>query len=465
MLNISNQNTVQIRIKTNLILAMFLAGLSILLLNSQAVATSPEYIMDEAPAADSALTSQTPLPDAFEEEEREARLLLTLRKKLKGMSPFWSDATLNLRMRTYYFDRDVENKSGSKAWALGGWLGYKSGWAWDRIKLGGTLYSSQPLDAPADKDGSLLLAPGQEAITVLGEAFLKVKVVDNTEFTFYRQTMDLPFINRQDNRMVPNTFEAYTLLSTTWKSCRFIVSHLTRIKKRNANSFVSMSEAAGIKDSNKGLTLGGLLFEPMDNLDFGFISQYSWDHMNTFYTEANYGFKPSQETGLKFSGQYARQNSVGDELGGSFNTHLWGFQTNASYKGAVLTVAYTSVGDGAGIIHPYGGYPGYSSLIVKKFKRAEEKCWVAGLSYDFSRVGLKGVSGFMKYARGYTPDSGRNASPDQDELNLTLDYRPKDGALEGLWLRARAAFVDQWGDRAEDMTEYQLILNYDFNLF
>jgi hypothetical protein len=419
--------------------------------------------MDETPAADSALAIESPMPDVFNDEQVSARLLSKLRNKLEGMSPFWADTTANLRLRTYYFDRDTENKPGSRAWAMGGWLSYKSGWAADRVQVGGTLYTSQPLDAPIDKDGSLLLAPGQEAITELGQAYLKIKLVDKTELTLYRQELDLPFINRQDNRMVPNTYEGYTLLSTTWDSYKFIVSHLTKMKTRNANSFISMSEAAGIKDSNKGVSLAGVLFQPKENFSLGFIDQYSWDHMNTFYSEANFGWQPFQETGLKFSGQFTRQNSVGDELGGDFSTHFWGLQASASYRGAVLTLAYTAVDDGAAILFPYGGYPGYSSLIVKKFNRAEENCWVAGLSYDFSRIGLKGVSGFVNYARGYTPDQGRNASPDQNELDITLDFRPKEGYLEGMWLRLRAAFVDQWGAGAADVTEYQLILNYDFN--
>ncbi len=444
--------------------AMCLACLLSFLCVAPVLASSPEYIMDEAPAADSALTSQSPLPESFEEEEREAKLITRLRKKLKGMSPFWADTEVNLRLRTYYFNRDVENKSGSLAWALGGWVSYKSGWAGDRVQLGGTLYTSQPVYAPADKDGSLLLAPGKGAIAVLGQAYRKFKGVEKSERTLHRQEFNLPFINRQDSRMVPNTHEAYTLLSTTWESCKFIVSHLTGMKKRSANSFVSMSEAAGIKNSNQGLTLGGVLFQPMENLDFGFINQYSWEHMNTFYTEANFGWQPSQEIGLKFSGQFTRQNSLGDELGGKFNTYFWGLQAIASYKGAVLTLAYTSVDEGFGIQHPYGGYPGYSSLIVRKFKRPEEQCWITGLSYDFSRVGLKGVSGFVNYGRGSTPDSGKNASPNQQEIDFTVDYRPKDGPLKGLWFRARAAYVDQWGQRARDNVEYQLILNYDFNL-
>ena len=45
----------------------------------------------------------------------------------------------------------------------------------------------------------------------------------------------------------------------------------------------------------------------------------------------------------------------------------------------------------------------------------------------------------------HTPNSGSAASPNQDELDITLDYGPKQGLLKGLWLRARAGWLDQYG--------------------
>jgi hypothetical protein len=44
----------------------------------------------------------------------------------------------------------------SEAWALGGWLDYKSGWLADVFRLGATGYTSQPLHAPETRDGTLL---------------------------------------------------------------------------------------------------------------------------------------------------------------------------------------------------------------------------------------------------------------------------------------------------------------------
>src|SRR5206468_4459036 len=57
----------------------------------------------------------------------------------------------------------------SEAWAGGGWLSYQSGWLLDAFAIGATMYGSAPLYAPADKDGTLLLGPGQKAYYALGE--------------------------------------------------------------------------------------------------------------------------------------------------------------------------------------------------------------------------------------------------------------------------------------------------------
>ena len=58
-----------------------------------------------------------------------------------------------------------------EAWALGGWAGLRSPWWGDLFQIGIVGYTSQKLYGPDDKDGTKLLATGQEPITVLGEAF------------------------------------------------------------------------------------------------------------------------------------------------------------------------------------------------------------------------------------------------------------------------------------------------------
>ena len=68
--------------------------------------------------------------------------------------------------------------------------GVRSGWLWDTFAMGAVGYTSQPLYAPDDKDGTTLLAPGQEGITVLGQAYGQLRYRDYALLTGYRQMVD-----------------------------------------------------------------------------------------------------------------------------------------------------------------------------------------------------------------------------------------------------------------------------------
>ena len=62
--------------------------------------------------------------------------------------------------------------------------------------------------------------------------------------TLYRQYIDTPYVNQQDNRMTPNTFEAYRITGK-YDWVQFAAAYIATIKPRNDNDFISMSEQAG----------------------------------------------------------------------------------------------------------------------------------------------------------------------------------------------------------------------------
>ena len=50
---------------------------------------------------------------------------------------------------------------------------------------------------------------------------------------------------------------------------------------------------------------------------------------------------------------------------------------------------------------------------------------------------------------------------DRKEVDLTVDYRIKDGSLKNFWLRFRGSWLDE--DFADsDGTDFRVILRYDF---
>jgi hypothetical protein len=102
---------------------------------------------------------------------------------------------------------------------------------------------------------------------------------------------------------------------------------------------------------------------------------------------------------------------------------------------------------------------------VNDFDRAGEDGLMLGYSYSFGRIGPGDLSFFANAVFGDTPDVGPIASPDQDEYNLTVDWRLKESWSDRLWIRLRAAWIDQ--DEAQGGDDYfdgRVIINYDFDL-
>jgi len=441
---------------------VFLALLAVSAIPDKTEAAEADYLSYESATQDSVLK----LKDII------GRGLKTTVEKVRraggrvpeDLPPFLRDSSLVLSPRLYYFNRERDQTNDSQAAALGGALAYRSGEWRETVSIGATLFTTQQLYAPSDEPGSGLLSQDEDGFTVLGEAFVDLRTPDETHFRLFRQSINLPYVNKNDIRMIPNTFEALQIFNVDDPNFNWVAGHVTKIKQLDSDDFVYMSEAAGAPGSNDGTSMIGARYNFSNNADIGAINHYSWNVFNTFYAEANGAWDIGNDTAVRLSAQFTDLRTVGDELIGSFETQNFGIRAAASYKGAVFTFAYSHTDDEAGIQNPFGGYPGYISLIVRDFDRAGEDAWLLGASYDFKHIGLPGLSGFVNYASGDTPDSGIAASPDETELNFTLDFRPNGGFFDGFWLRARAAFVDEKGTGSNDLEDYRLILNYSIPL-
>ncbi len=415
---------------------------------------TPEYIQSEQTGAGSVGTSVESGEYAFK-PPAPARVFTKLGDML-------SESTLNLNLRNFYFGRDRKTQQNIETWAQGGKLDFATPWWKDRLHLGATLHTSQKLYGPADRDGSRLLKPGQKSFTVLDQAYLEARLYRQLSLKVYRQQSNLPYLNGLDTRMIPNTFESVTLFDTSGKRFVYGLAQTWRMKERDADKFISMTKAAGIDGPDRAVSTAAARYTFPNDANIAVVNHYARDFMNIFYTEGNTRTRTRMGMKFQFSTQYANQRSVGDQLGGDFDTRFWGAKLAASHGGLLFTVARTSTTNNAGIRNDWGGDPSYISIIIENFNRAGEDAWLLGLSSDFSYFGDNGFSAFINYARGDTPDNGSNASPDQSELDLTVDYKPGTGLAKELWFRLRGAFVNQ--DGGNDLREVHLIANYDFSV-
>jgi hypothetical protein len=281
----------------------------------------------------------------------------TLREGMSKLPPFLRDTDLNVRLRTFYFNRQNDNDTVNEAWAFGGWVQYASGWLLDTFALGATYYTSQPLYAPDDHPGSLLLTPGQHPIGIFGQAWGALRYKDYALLKGGRQSVDEGYVNPQDNRMVPNTFEAL-LLSGPAGWARYDVGYLWTIKPRDAEDFISMSQQAGAPSDDEGLILTALALKPIKDLLIYVGNYYAQDVFNTAFVKSEYTHVISQDLKLQFGLQFTDQRGVGDEQLGDFTVWNVGAGARLVWKGLSLSVATHFTGDDANISSPWGSWPG-----------------------------------------------------------------------------------------------------------
>jgi hypothetical protein len=454
-----------------ILLVPLLAVLTGLGLGAVTSLSAQEAISQEEPVPSSVDEVITPIERSFVERIRRPGFFPRLKEELKDTPAFFRDTSLDVNLRTFYFRRDRFDESVNSAWALGGALGYKSGWLLDRLMIGSTFYWSEKLYGPKEKDGTLLLKPGQHGYSVLGQLYGRIKLFDEHILNLYRYEYNTPFINKNDNRMTPNTFEGYTIQGNFGgkdgaPGFRWGGGYITKIKERNSDDFVWMSRDAGA-DVKRGVGVLGGTFT-YGKFSLGAVNYYSDDIINIFYTESKYSFPITKQLGALVAFQFTDQRSVGQEQlqNRSFATNQLGLRGDVSYGGAVFSVGYTNVLRKDDMQSPWSGYPGYTSVQVQDFNRAEEQAVITKLSYDFSRLGLEGVSAYALFVHGWgrINPTTKAGVPDENEFNTDLQWRPKWKFLNGFWARFRYSRVKQYEGPKDHQDDFRVIINYDFPL-
>jgi hypothetical protein len=399
------------------------------------------------------------------------RLFAPLKEEMKTLPPFLRDTDLKIHFRSYYFNRENPNGTENEAWAFGGWLGYRSGWLLDTLAIGATFYGSAPLYAPDDRDGTTLLKPGQEGYYVLGEAYAALRYKEYALAKGYRQEVTQGYINREDNRMTPNTFEGITL-GGKLGPVEYLGGYLWKMKARNSDDFRFMSEEAGAAGSDDGVAMFGVKLAPVKGLLLELNEQYGFNTFNTVWARAEYIHPLAQDLKLIFGGQFTDQRAVGDKLLTSASVQDWdtynvSLKAGVAYRELTVGVASQVTGDGQTIQAPWGSYPGYLSLIQEDFQRANEKAVGVAAAYDFSKLLTPGLSAFSYVVWGWDAidPKTRAAAPDKTEYDLTVDYRPawlRPAFLQGMWLRVRGVILDEEGSSLG--YQVRIILNWERDL-
>jgi hypothetical protein len=378
------------------------------------------------------------------------------------------DATATVHFRSYYLDRTNPTPPNNAAWAGGGWVGLQTGWFYDAFQMGAVGYTTQPLWAPPENDGTQLLKPGQYGFFVLGQAYASIRAKDQV-FTGYRQMIDELEVNPNDDRMVPLLFEAYALRGVIGP-VNYFAGYVAAIKPKELPTFINMAERAGAPNVNAGMALASLNYGSIDDLRLRASVYHVPDILTSSYADIAKTLPITEAFQVRLGSQFMVQGSNGLNLltGTAFSTFAAGARVDLMWGPATLWGVFTQTGSAAAYRAPYGQWIGYTKQITKDFDRAGERAWQVGVIYDFASIGLPGLlfTGSATLGDNAINPANGAALARMNEYDLDLIYqvaaRTAPDWLKPLQLRARAAYVDQFlNGTLTSIEEYRLILNYE----
>jgi hypothetical protein len=409
-------------------------------------------------------------------------------QQTSSAEPFIKDAVIGLNARSFYMDVEDNAKPGistqKQAWALGGKLYGRTGYWNNTVQFGASYYLSAPLHAPDDKDGTGLLAPGQQTISVLGELYARLKYEKQT-LTLGRQEIDMgykrasgvrgnrsdsTYLGKQDNRMVPITYEAALLGGPLSDSLNYHAGWVNKAKPRNLEEFSSVGSVIGAKGSDSAMWVGGLQFTPLKDLWVQGWYHVVRDVMRISFLDADYVYRLSKANYLRLGAQYTDQRSEGSNAltGKPFSTS--NAQAYAEYGMDWLTLygAYSRTGSGADLRLPFTSGPIYTQQVTRTFIRAHESAWQLGLGADLGGW-APGVTAFVDVTSGkdaINPSTGAQLADELEyDVGAVWTLRQKGSYIDGLRARVRYGWVtDKTPVGDKKSTDLRIDINLPINL-
>jgi hypothetical protein len=436
-----------------------------------------------------------------------------------------------LRMNAFKLYGRDESKHDPTGFGLGGSLIYKTAPLHGLSATAG-FYTSQNMGL-LDKDDALYGKAGKDTfsrydvledddwgMTVLAQAYLQYRF-HKADIKIGRQIFESFLTKSNDTKMIPNTFEGYTLASKDIPATSIELGYLTRQKLRDHTQFhdvityndgkgktyskwnnnddsavhkglsYAKLKAAG-KDTDNDLIVAGVTNQSVENLTLDAWYTGVPDLFCSLMGEANYKIPLAGGWSLTPGLRYVEQFDEGaGAVGGAALTgsvagmsgSAKGYKDASSVDGKLYAVrlvlkkgagsvlaGYSETSDDADLIAPWRGFPtaGYTRSMAQYNWEANTSSWMVKAFYDFGKAGL--VDGFrteIDYVYMNYDDTkeqlGGHTKTDRGNIHADMWY--KFPFLPDLEAKVRIGLVD-----ADDTTagadpsynEFRFELNYLF---
>lgn len=312
------------------------------------------------------------------------------------------------------------------------------------VSFGATFHTSNAIFDKNDANGVTFFAKDGASYSLLLEAYIQM-ALDNTILTLGRQILDTPFVDSDDIGMIPNAFEAYTLINHDISDSTIIYSYLRNMAGVDAD----VAERFTAVNDGSGAHMLGALYEGLDDVAFS-AWFYALPHVaNFFYVEGEYS---GNIDGFSYSilAQGALQAFREAE-----RAKVLGFATTIGHEKSALalSLAYDKSFDGAAV-NGFGGGPYFVNCehMTLEDVGKDGSIFVGALEWDASayKTGLH-----FSLAKAFLRDKDGNKG---NEIDFVLGYV----ASETLSFDAIYSTLDNSKISGDKFDNIRMFANYSF---
>ncbi|MGB1238758.1 MAG: OprD family outer membrane porin [Pseudomonadales bacterium] len=385
-------------------------------------------------------------------------------------SGFLADSKLDLNLRTFYFNRDriSGTRPDSVALSQGLRLDYQSGYINDIIGFDASIFAVGALSAEDNRGGTGTLRTlgngEQEGYGKFGQAYLKLKLGEDSGVKLGRLVINTPLLDDSDSRTTPSSTQG-VYAYTQYQNLNLYAIWSDQGSAKTDEKFRKYTDTNG-DDYAVAIIGGSYAFDSGLNLDLAYGE--ADNVLSQAYVSASYPIALSERDKLTLTSTYYRGEADGEGaqagVGADYRSDLFSVSAQWARDNKKLSLAYQAVnGDEYqeswdNFTNDDTGLYSSNSVQVLDFDRAEERSLQA--RFDYQVPNIEGLSLMARYIRGDNIKRSDGAEGKEWERNFEVNYAFQ--KVEGLSLRLRNATVRS--TETTGLNENRLILNYKVSL-
>jgi hypothetical protein len=381
---------------------------------------------------------------------------------------FVEDASLDLLLRTTYFNRDYKDGAGDvRSLGQGFITTFESGFTQGTIGVGVDAFGllGVRLDGGSGYNyGAMFeLDSDGDPVRDVGQAGAAVKFqLSNTIVKYGNQMPFMPVLAYDDSRLLPQTFTGTLVTSNEIEGLELNAGRFT------ADS--SMQSSSADDNRLKSIDVLGGTYQFTENLSASLYFSDVEDVYEKKYANVNYVMPLADSQSLAFDFNIYKSDLDSQTFGDEDNNTIWSLSAKYSVGAHAFILAHQRVSGDSGYYYDLGD--GGSAIWVANsyysdFNSKDERSWQASYELDFSGYGVPGLFWKTAYVYGDNVDTGTGEGKEREFFNQ-VQYVVQSGPAKDLSLKLRNSIYrsnDNMRDYySPDLNEIRAFIEYPLSI-